>query len=47
MYTQNTSTEKKQEERYGRPQNIRVLLSSYLVDLRESKYEKRVSSSAR
>ncbi|MFP4503210.1 MAG: hypothetical protein ACLFOZ_00775 [Cyclobacteriaceae bacterium] len=38
-----TDTQRNQaseKNRYGRPQNIRVLISSYLTDMRESQQEK-------
>ncbi len=34
-------------QRYRRTQNIRVVLSSYLAELRESQYEERAAASFR
>lgn len=39
--------EKTASQRYGRTQNIRVVLSSYLTELRENQYQKRASTSVR
>jgi hypothetical protein len=39
METKTLYQDKLENERYGRPQNIRVLVSTYLTELRESSTE--------
>jgi hypothetical protein len=41
MKNRNKNTAPASDNRYGRPQNIRVVLSSYLTELRESRHQKR------
>ena len=43
MKTRNKVTAPTTENRYGRPQSIRVVLSSYLTELRENRYSKQNS----
>lgn len=41
MKNRNKKTAPTAENRYGRPQNIRVVLSSYLTELREGRYNRK------
>lgn len=43
METKAVYQDKLENERYGRPQNIRVLVSSYLTELRENNVNKKRS----
>lgn len=44
MEKQLNKQEKISNQRYGRTQNIRVVLSSYLTELRENQYQKRAAT---
>lgn len=47
METKAIYQDRLENERYGRPQNIRVLVSTYLTELRENNTDRKKSDTAK